>query len=80
MRFFGISLISSTHSNTITNVRFTNSKVKKTTYHAYIERRIYTFASQVHSEFNIWAYWGSNRTNRFQTKIFHKILSIFRLR
>ena len=30
MRFFGISLISSTHSNTVTNVKSTSSKVKET--------------------------------------------------
>ena len=38
IRLFGISLISSTHSHTITNVRSTSSKVKKTTYHAFIKR------------------------------------------
>ena len=38
MRLFEISLISSTHSHTIANVRFTRSKVKKTIYHASIER------------------------------------------
>ena len=32
------------------------------------------------SEFNIWVHRGSNRTSRFQTKLFHKIFSIFRLR
>ena len=44
MRLFGISLISSTHSHTITNVRSTSSKVKKTTYHASIQRTINTFS------------------------------------
>ena len=32
MGLFGISLISGRHSNTVTNVRSTSSKVKKTTY------------------------------------------------
>ena len=36
MGLFGISLISSTHSHTITNVRSTSSKVKKTTYHVFV--------------------------------------------
>ena len=36
MRFFGNSLISNTHSNSVTNVKSTSNKVKKTTYHASI--------------------------------------------
>ena len=77
---FGISLISNTHSYTVTNVRSTSSKVKKIIYHSSIKRRINTFTQQINSEFNIWAHRGSNRTSIFQTKIFHKIFSIFKLR
>ena len=38
MGLFRINLISSTHSNTVTNVKSTSNKVKMTTYHASIKR------------------------------------------
>ena len=38
------------------------------------------FSWKINSEFNIWVHGGSNRTSKFQSKLFHKFFSIFRLR